>query len=95
MKIVKEVKNGTTFTRFVEHNKNMFRLIYDNRNGVPLGFDSRFQAQIKTSDSLWNTIAGKNDLGFNPISYVSSQEQRERDANTFFKLMQEHIELIY
>lgn len=95
MKIVKEVKNGTTFTRFVEHNTLMFRLIYDNRNGVPLGFDSRFQAQIKTSENLWQSIAGKTDVGFTPISYVCSLEQRERDANAFFKLLQEHIELIY
>jgi hypothetical protein len=95
MKIVKEVKNGTTFTRFVEHNTLIFRLIYDNRNGVPLGFDSRFQTQIKTSENLWHTIAGKTDVGFTPISYVCSLEQRERDANAFFKLLQEHIELIY
>ena len=46
MKTIKEVTNNTAILRFVEHNNKKFKLTYDNRNGTPLGFDYRFQAEI-------------------------------------------------
>lgn len=45
MKTIKEVTNNTSMLKFVEHNKKKFRLTYDNRNGVPCGFDYRFQGR--------------------------------------------------
>jgi hypothetical protein len=83
MKIIKDVKNNTAFTQFITHNKKTFQLTYNNRNGVPMGFDYRFQAQIKSVEDLWQVIVGKNDIGFNPISYASSEEQREQDSKRF------------
>ena len=72
MKTIKEITNNTAIIRFIEHNKKKFKLTYDNRNGTPLGFDYRFQAEI-LKDDLWKTIAGKNDIKFEQISYVSDK----------------------
>ena len=72
MKTIKEVTNNTAIIRFVEHNNKKFKLTYDNRNGTPLGFDYRFKADILKEDT-WNTIAGKNDIEFEQISYVSDK----------------------
>lgn len=95
MEVIKDTHHNTTFIRFIKHNNNMFRLTYDNRNGSPLGFDYRFQAEIKNSDNLWKVIAGTSDIGFHPISYVSDIKERQNDAKRFFNLMCEHIILIY
>ena len=94
MKTIKEVTNNTTILRFVEHNNKKFKLTYDNRNGTPLGFDYRFQAEI-LKDDTWKTIAGKNDIEFKEISYVSDKPRLLEDSKRFFKMMEEHISLIY
>lgn len=94
MKIIKEVTNNTAILRFVEHNNKKFKLTYDNRNGTPLGFDYRFQAEI-LKDDTWKTIAGKNDIEFKEISYVSDKSRLLEDSKRFFKMMQEHISLMY
>lgn len=94
MKTIKEVTNNTAIIRFVEHNNKKFKLTYDNRNGTPLGFDYRFKADILKEDS-WNTIAGKNDIEFEQISYVSDKTRLIEDSKRFFKMMEEHISLMY
>jgi len=94
MKTIKEVTNNTAILRFVEHNNKKFKLTYDNRNGTPLGFDYRFQAEI-LKDDTWKTIAGKNDISFEQISYVSDKPKLIEDSKRFFKMMQEHISLMY
>ncbi|MCT7634748.1 hypothetical protein N5U36_04745 [Aliarcobacter butzleri] len=71
-----------------------FKLTYDNRNGTPLGFDYRFKADILKEDT-WNTIAGKNDIEFEQISYVSDKTRLIEDSKRFFKMMEEHISLMY
>ncbi|WP_066160805.1 hypothetical protein [Aliarcobacter skirrowii] len=94
MKTIKEVTNNSAIIRFVEHNNKKFKLIYDNRNGTPLGFDYRFKADILKEDT-WNTIAGKNDIEFEQISYVSDKTRLIEDSKRFFKMMEEHISLMY
>lgn len=94
MKTIKEVTNNTAIIRFIEHNNKKFKLTYDNRNGTPLGFDYRFKADILKEDS-WNTIAGKNDIEFEQISYVSDKTRLIEDSKRFFKMMEEHISLMY
>lgn len=94
MKTIKEVTNNTAIIRFVEHNNKKFKLTYDNRNGTPLGFDYRFKADILKEDT-WNTIAGKNDIEFEQISYVSDKTRLLEDSKRFFKMMEEHISLMY
>ena len=94
MKTIKEVTNNTAILRFVEHNNKKFKLTYDNRNGTPLGFDYRFKADILKEDT-WNTIAGKNDIEFEQISYVSDKTRLIEDSKRFFKMMEEHISLMY
>lgn len=94
MKTIKEVTNNTAIIRFVEHNNKKFKLTYDNRNGTPLGFDYRFQAEI-LKDDVWKTIAGKNDIEFKEISYVSDKLRLIEDSKRFFKMMEEHISLMY
>ncbi len=94
MKTIKEVTNNTAILRFVEHNNKKFKLTYDNRNGTPLGFDYRFKAEI-LKDDTWNTIAGKNDIEFKEISYVSDKNRLLEDSKRFFSKMQEHISLMY
>jgi hypothetical protein len=94
MKTIKEVTINTTILRFVEHNNKKFKLTYDNRNGTPLGFDYRFQAEI-LKDDTWKTIAGKNDIEFKEISYVSDKSRLLEDSKRFFKMMQKHISLMY
>ena len=94
MKTIKEVTNNTAIIRFVEHNNKKFKLTYDNRNGTPLGFDYRFKADILKEDT-WNTIAGKNDIEFEQISYVSDKMKLIEDSKRFFKMMEEHISLMY
>ena len=94
MKTIKEVTNNTAIIRFVEHNNKKFKLTYDNWNGTPLGFDYRFKADILKEDT-WNTIAGKNDIEFEQISYVSDKTRLIEDSKRFFKMMEEHISLMY
>ncbi|PRM99512.1 immunoglobulin-like domain-containing protein [Aliarcobacter cryaerophilus] len=94
MKTIKEVTNNTAIIRFIEHNNKKFKLTYDNRNGTPLGFDYRFKAEI-LKDDTWNTIAGKNDIEFEQISYVSDKMKLIEDSKRFFKMMEEHISLMY
>ncbi|MGJ0286930.1 hypothetical protein [Aliarcobacter cryaerophilus] len=94
MKTIKEVTNNTAIIRFVEHNNKKFKLTYDNRNGTPLGFDYRFKADILKEDT-WNIIAGKNDIEFEQISYVSDKTRLIEDSKRFFKMMEEHISLMY
>ena len=94
MKTIKEVTNNSAILRFVEHNNKKFKLTYDNRNGTPLGFDYRFKADILKEDT-WNTIAGKNDIEFEQISYVSDKTRLIEDSKRFFKMMEEHISLMY
>ncbi|WP_122893896.1 immunoglobulin-like domain-containing protein [Arcobacter peruensis] len=94
MTIKKEVMKNTAIIRFIEHNKKKFKLTYDNRNGTPLGFDSRFKLEI-LKDDLWKVIAGKDDIEFNQISYVSDRTQLIEDSRKFFTLMQKHIILMY
>lgn len=94
MKTIKEVTNNTAIIRFIEHNNKKFKLTYDNRNGTPLGFDYRFKADILKEDT-WNTIAGKNDIEFEQISYVSDKTRLLEDSKRFFKMMEEHISLMY
>lgn len=94
MKTIKEVTNNTAILRFIEHNNKKFKLTYDNRNGTPLGFDYRFKADILKEDT-WNTIAGKNDIEFEQISYVSDKTRLIEDSKRFFKMMEEHISLMY
>ena len=94
MKIIKEVANNSAILRFVEHNNKKFKLTYDNRNGTPLGFDYRFQAEL-LKDDVWKTIAGKNDIEFKEISYVSDKPRLLEDSKRFFKMMEEHLSLIY
>ena len=94
MKTTTEVTNNTAIIRFVEHNNKKFKLTYDNRNGTPLGFDYRFKADILKEDT-WNTIAGKNDIEFEQISYVSDKTRLIEDSKRFFKMMEEHISLMY
>ena len=94
MKTIKEVTNNTAIIRFVEHNNKKFKLTYDNRNGTPLGFDYRFKADILKEDT-WNTIAGKNDIEFEQISYVSDKTRLIDDSKRFFNIMEEHISLTY
>lgn len=94
MKTLKEISNNTEFLKFVEHKKKKFKLTYNNRNGVPLGFDYRFQAEI-LKDDIWNVIAGKNDIGFKEISYVSEKEKIKEDSELFFKNMEKHIMILY
>ncbi|MCT7521249.1 hypothetical protein [Aliarcobacter cryaerophilus] len=94
MKTIKEVTNNTAIIRFVEHNNKKFKLTYDNRNGTPLGFDYRFKADILKEDS-WNTIAGKNDIEFEQISYVSDKTRLLEDSKRFFKKLEEHISIMY
>ena len=94
MKTIKEVTNNTAIIRFVEHNNKKFKLTYDNRNGTPLGFDYRFKADILKEDT-WNTIAGKNDIEFEQISYVSDKTRLIEDSKRFFKMIEEHISLMY
>ena len=94
MKTIKEVTNNTAILKFVEHNNKKFKLTYDNRNGTPLGFDYRFKADILKEDT-WNTIAGKNDIEFEQISYVSDKTRLIEDSKRFFKMMEEHISLMY
>ena len=94
MKTIKEVTNNTAIIRFIEHNNKKFKLTYDNRNGTPLGFDYRFKADILKEDT-WNTIAGKNDIEFEQILYVSDKTRLIEDSKRFFKMMEEHISLMY
>ncbi|WP_418181426.1 hypothetical protein ACNSOM_08620 [Aliarcobacter lanthieri] len=94
MKTIKEVTNNTAIIRFIEYNNKKFKLTYDNRNGTPLGFDYRFKADILKEDT-WNTIAGKNDIEFEQISYVSDKTRLIEDSKRFFKMMEEHISLMY
>ncbi|QEZ88369.1 hypothetical protein ACIB15232_0174 [Aliarcobacter cibarius] len=94
MKIIKEVTNNTAIIRFVEHNNKKFKLTYDNRNGTPLGFDYRFKAEI-LKDDTWKTIAGKDDIEFQQISYISEKTKLIEDSKRFFKMMEEHISLMY
>lgn len=94
MRFLKEVKKNTKTTRFIEHSGKKFRMTYDNRNGSPMGFDYRFQAEI-LKDDVWVTIAGMDDVGFCEISYVHEESKRKKDADEFFMLLQEHIELLY
>ena len=94
MKIIKEVANNSAILRFVEHNNKKFKLTYDNRNGTPLGFDYRFQAEL-LKDDVWKTIAGKNDIEFKEISYVSDKPRLLEDSKRFFKMMEEHLSLMY
>ncbi|RZV13395.1 hypothetical protein D3M61_07760 [Aliarcobacter butzleri] len=94
MKTIKEVTNNTAIIRFIEHNNKKFKLTYDNRNGTPLGFDYRFKADILKEDT-WNTIAGKNDIEFEQISYISDKTRLIEDSKRFFKMMEEHISLMY
>ena len=94
MKTIKEVINNTAIIRFVEHNNKKFKLTYDNRNGTPLGFDYRFKADILKEDT-WNTIAGKNDIEFEQISYVSDKPRLLEDSKRFFKMMEEHLSIMY
>ena len=88
MKTIKEVTNNTAIIRFVEHNNKKFKLTYDNRNGTPLGFDYRFKADILKEDT-WNTIAGKNDIEFEQISYVSDKTRLIEDSKRCFKMMED------
>ena len=94
MKILKTTHIDNTSIQFVEHNRKKFKLHYNNRNGVPLGFDSRFKAQI-LKDDVWVTIAGKTDIGFTPVSYICIISERINDSEVFFELMRNHIELLY
>jgi hypothetical protein len=50
------------FTKLISLNGMRFRLLYNNRNGVPLGFDSRFKAEIEAADKSWNPALGKKML---------------------------------
>ena len=94
MKTIKEITNNTAILRFVERNNKKFKLTYNNRNGSPLGFDYRFQAEI-LKDDTWKTIAGKNDISFEQISYVSDKPKLIEDSKRFFKMMEEHLSLMY
>lgn len=94
MKTIKEVTNNSAILRFVEHNNKKFKLTYDNRNGTPLGFDYRFQAEI-LKDDTWKTIAGKNDIEFKEISYLSDKPRLLEDSERLFKVMEAHLLLMY
>ena len=61
---------------------------------TPLGFDYRFQTEI-LKDNVWKTIAGKNDIEFREISYVSDKPRLLEDSKKFVKMMEEHLSLMY
>ena len=94
IKVLQNINQGTTFTRFLEFNGKKFKFKYDNRNGVPLGFDNRFTASVFKNDT-WTVIAGKKDVGFTCISYVENRDARETDSEKFFNLLNEHIAMLY
>ena len=62
----------TSIIKLIEYKEKKFRITYDNRNGIPLGFDYMFKTEILKED-VWVTIAGKNDISFKEISYVSDK----------------------
>lgn len=94
IKTLKQVENKTSIIKLIEYKDKKFRMTYDNRNGTPLGFDYRFKTEILKED-VWVTIAGKNDISFKEISYVSDKVKLLEDSKKFFLMMEEHILLLY
>ena len=96
MKVIKDMNMGTQYIRLiVSKNGRKFKLIYDNRPGVPLGFDYRFKAELLEPDGSYRNVAGKHDIGFQPISYTADHCERAADAQRFFAMMEEHLVLMY
>ena len=95
MKILKMASTSSNKeVRFVEHNDRKFRITYDNKNGEPMGFDSRFKCEVMQNDS-WKVIAGKDDIEFSQISYLAPVLNLTKDKHNFMMLMQDHIEMLY
>lgn len=93
MELIKDVTNNTIMLRFIEHDGKKFRLTYDNRSGTVVGFDHRFKAEI-LKDWVWETIACKEDIGFDQISPLRNKNDRIEDSKKFFNAMEKHIGLL-
>lgn len=91
MNIVGQVVSGTVFNMLFKHKNQVFKLTYDNRASKPLGFDSRFKAEIWRGNK-WEIIAGKEKIRFEQICHSENHEEREKDADRFFDLMSSYIE---
>lgn len=95
MKHLKDSNHGNDYKRFVEHNGKKFRITHNQRNGSPLGFDTRFKIEVMTLDG-WKIIAGKADVDFLIKScYTNSDLHLHNEALEFFKACEAHIELLY
>ena len=90
MRLIGQVCNGTMFNRVIEHKNRNFKLRYDNKRNVPLGFDKRFRVEV-LKDNKWETVGGKDKVRFEEIYHGKSHEEREQDADKFFDLMTNYI----
>lgn len=53
-----------------------------------------FKAEI-LKDDVWVTIAGKEDIGFKEVSYVSDKQKIKEDSQKFFYMMEKHLTILY
>lgn len=86
-------RDGLILKRVVKFGDKKFKLTYANENGVPCGFDSRFKIEIMTTEGTWNTIAGKQDIGFVNVNYISSDLRK--NCLEFVKKAEKYIQTIY
>lgn len=78
-------------TRIFEFNEKKFKLIYDLRNG-----GSDLNVYIMDSNGEFKFILNKYEIGYSfGVSYVSYEEDKEKDIVKAIKLSDEVISKIY
>lgn len=68
-----------------------FKVTYDNTNGFPQQMD----LQVLQKDSTWKFVANNEDIGFEPISYVSHPSEMMSDNGWFLDEWVQYIDLLH
>jgi hypothetical protein len=85
--------NGSDYfgTKIISMFEKKFKIVYENRNGK-----SGLNVEIMNSDGVFVHILSKYDLGFfHGPSYVSNQDNKDKDFYKGFELCKEVISKIY
>ena len=106
MKVMKTLSPSPhQFIRFVKHHPNTFKMIYTAHINTPspaigaILTSEMFDTKIMNADG-WSDIASMHDIDFveaghGHIPDYDGYAQAKDRADLFFRLMQEHIEMLF
>ena len=90
-KLKEEWSRMNTCITLLRYQDKTFKVHYGNRNGFP----QQMNLKILTTEGTFKYVAGAEDIGFVPVSYVASWDDMKSDNALFVGEWIKYIEMVF